>query len=81
MFAHPSSIPQSSWCDISLNYVTADALGASNMSIPQYVYVTSYNGIAGDNFQVFYSQSNSPTGTPPAGAKSRALIGGLVLPD
>jgi hypothetical protein len=50
------------------------------MTVPQYVYVTNYNGVQGDNFQVFYSQSSSPTGTPPANATTRADIGGLVVP-
>jgi hypothetical protein len=42
------------------------------------VYVTNYNGIPGDNFQVYYSQSPAPTGTPPAGAKAMAGVVGLV---
>jgi surface-anchored protein len=81
MFYHPSAAPTSWWLDIDMDYVTSDALGTSNMNIKQYVYVTNYNDVVGDNFQVFYSQSNSPTGAPPSGAKPRALIGGLVLPD
>jgi hypothetical protein len=80
-FANPSGAPQSWWSNISMNYVTSDALGTSDMTIPQYVYVTNYNGTQCDNFQVFYTQSNSPTGKPPAGAKSMSLIDGLVLPD
>jgi hypothetical protein len=66
--------------NISMTYVTLDDLGKSDMSVPQYVYVTSYNGTAGDNFQVFYSQTPSPTGTPPPGARPRPGIVGLVLP-
>jgi hypothetical protein len=42
------------------------------------VDVTNYDDNQGDNFQVFYTQSNSPTGTPPAGAKPMADIVGLV---
>ena len=80
LFANPSQAPQSWWTNISMNYVTSDSLGTSTMSVPQYVYVTNYDDVQGDNFQVFYSQSNSPTGTPPANATTRALIGGLVVP-
>jgi hypothetical protein len=77
-FAHPPQAQSSWWYDISMSYVTSDSLGTSNMSIAQYVYVTNYNGIAGDNFQVFYSQSNSPTGTSPPNAMPMSLIDGLA---
>jgi hypothetical protein len=80
LFARPSTIPASWGNNIDLGYVTQDALGGSNMSIPQYVFVTGYNGIQGDNFQVFYSKTPSPTGTPPANATTMADIGGLVVP-
>jgi PKD repeat protein len=80
-FANDSQA-QPSWCaNISMNYITSDSVGTSNMSVPQYVYVTNYNDVQGDNFQVFYTQSNSPTGKPPANAKTRSGIDGLVLPD
>jgi hypothetical protein len=78
-FGHNSAAQQSWWFDIALSYVTSDSLGTSNMSIPQYVYVTNYNDIANDNFQVFYTQSPSPTGPVPPGAKTMALIEGYVL--
>jgi hypothetical protein len=81
VFAHPSTANSSWWYDISMSYITSDSLGTSNMSIPQYVYVTSYNGIADDDFQVFYSQSPAPTGTLPPGTSPMALILGLVLMD
>jgi hypothetical protein len=45
------------------------------------VYVTNYNGIQGDNFQVFYSQSPSPTGTRPANATTMPGVLGYILPD
>jgi PKD repeat protein len=80
-FSHPSEAPSTWWFDISMDYLTSDSLGTSNMHIAQYVYVTNYNDIQGDNFQVFYTQSNSPTGTPPSGAHTMALIDGLVLAD
>jgi hypothetical protein len=51
------------------------------MSIPQYVYVTNYNDIQGDNFQVFYTQANSPTGALPANATTMAGINGYIVPD
>jgi PKD repeat protein len=77
-FAHPSTAPTSSWLDISMDYTTSDSLGTSNMSVAQYVYVTNYDNITGDNFQVFYTQSNSPTGAPPAGSTTMAYIGGYI---
>jgi hypothetical protein len=64
--------------NISMDYVTSDDLGTSNMSVPQSVFVTNYNGVSGDNFQVYYSQTPSPTGKPPAGAKTRSGIEGLI---
>jgi PKD repeat protein len=75
-FAQPST---AFTANIDMDYITSDATGGSNMSIPQYVYVTNYDGIQGDNFQVFYSQSSSPTGTPPATAKTMVAIIGLVV--
>jgi hypothetical protein len=54
-------------------------MGTSDMSIAQYVYVTNYDDIAADNFQVFYTQSNSPTGKPPTGSHTMTGIVGLVL--
>lgn len=80
-FAHPSAASQSGWCDIAMSYVTSDATGTSDMSIPQYVYVTNYNDVSGDNFQVFYTQSPSPTGTVPSGATKMTYINGYVEPD
>ncbi len=80
-FSHPSAAPQSWWYDVSMDYITSDAQGTSNMSIPQYVYVTNYNDVQGDNFQVFYTQSPSPTGTVPAGATTKQYINGYVEPD
>ena len=37
-------------------------------------------GVVGDDFQLFYTQSTSPTGTAPAGATMRQYINGLVKP-
>jgi hypothetical protein len=71
-FAHPTTAPKSWWFDVSMDRVTSDSLGTSNFSVPQYVYVTDYNGVVGDNFQVFY------TASAPAGATTRALINGKV---
>ena len=65
--------------NISMNYVTGDALGTAQMSVPQYVEVTNYNGAQRNNFQVFYSQGASPTGSAPAGAVTMTDIAGLVL--
>jgi hypothetical protein len=62
-FANPSTAPQSWWYNIAMSYVTSDSLGTSNFSIPQYVYVTNYNGIQGDNFQVFYNQNHPANAT------------------
>ena len=61
-FAHANSAPQSWWFDVAMDWITSDSLGTSNFGIPQYVYVYNYNGISGDNFEVFYKQ-NSPTTT------------------
>jgi PKD repeat protein len=72
-FAHPSAAPSSWWLDISLDYITSDSLGTSNFGVPQYVYVYNYNGVVGDNFQVFYSNNH------PAGTTTRQYIGGYVL--
>jgi hypothetical protein len=72
-FGHSSAAPQSWWYDIAMSYVVSDSLGTSNFSVPQYVYVTNYNGTQGDNFQVFYSQNH------PAGARQMALILGYVM--
>jgi hypothetical protein len=78
-FASPSQA-QPSWCyNIAMSYLTSDSLGTSNMSVAQSVHVTNYNDIAGDDFQVYYSQSASPTGTPPANAKTMAGILGYVF--
>jgi hypothetical protein len=74
-FAHSSAAPQSWWFDVTMTYITSDSLGTSNFSVPQYVYVVNYNGVAGDNFQVFYTQDH------PANATLRALIQGYVLAD
>jgi PKD repeat protein len=71
-FAHPSAAPKSWWYDVSMSYIVSDSLGTSNFSIPQYVYVTNYNGISGDNFEIYYKQS------APAGAVPMALILGMV---
>jgi hypothetical protein len=77
-FGTPSQA-QASWCaNIAMDYLTADSTGTANMSVPQYVYVTNYNGVQGDNFQVFYDQSPSPTGAAPADATTVAGIQGLV---
>jgi hypothetical protein len=80
-FDTPAAAPSNFCANISMDYLTADATGTSNMKIPQYVYVTNYNGVQGDNFQVFYKESNSPTGTPPSNAKPLAGIDGLVAPS
>jgi PKD repeat protein len=77
-FANPSGGYQPWFTNISMDYITSDALGTSNMSVPQYVYVTNYNDIQGDNFQVFYSQTPSPTGKPPANATTVTGIEGMV---
>jgi hypothetical protein len=74
-FGHPSTVPLSRCLDISLDPVTSDALGTSNFSIPQYVYVTNYNDIVGDNFEVFYTRN------APSNAQSQQFIFGKVLPD
>jgi hypothetical protein len=71
-FAHPSTVPQDWWSDVSMSYVTSDDLGTSNFSVPQYVYVYNYNGVLGDNFQVFYSQNH------PADATTRQYIDGYI---
>jgi PKD repeat protein len=81
-FANPSSNAFGSTNgNISMSYITSDSLGTSNMSIPQYVYVTNYNDVQGDNFQVFYTQTPSPTGSIPVGAKTLSGISGYILPD
>jgi len=49
------------------------------MNIPQSVDVTNYDDVQGDDFQVFYSETPSPTGTAPASAKSMSDIAGLVV--
>jgi hypothetical protein len=78
-FANPPQA-QPSWCaNISMDYVTSDSLGTSNMNIAQYVYVTNYNDTQGDNFQVFYSQTPSPTGAIPSNATTRADINGKIV--
>jgi hypothetical protein len=79
-FANPSQVPPSSCYNIAMNYVISDALGTSNMSIAQYIYVTNYNDGA-QNFQVFYSQTPSPTGPLPPGAKTMTDILGEILLD
>jgi len=71
-FAHPKTAPTSWWYDVSMYRVTSDSLGTSNFSIPQFVYVNDYNGVVGDDFQVFYADS------APAGTTTRSLIGGKV---
>jgi hypothetical protein len=74
-FGHPSQAPSGWWYDVSMSYVKSDALGTSNFSIPQYVYVTGYDGVSGDDFEVFYTQS------APGNAKPQQYILGEVLPD
>jgi hypothetical protein len=72
-FAHPSTAPQSWWLDISLDAISSDSLGTSNFSIPQYVYVTNYNDIPGNNFQVYYNRN------APANATTQQYINGKVV--
>jgi hypothetical protein len=43
--------------------------------------VTNYNDVQGDNFQVFYTQTPSPTGSLPVNAITMSLIVGDVVPD
>jgi hypothetical protein len=72
-FAHPSTAPAAWWYDVSTSYLTSDSLGTSNFSVPQYVYVTNYDGISGDNFQVFYTQN------APSNATTQKYILGKVV--
>jgi hypothetical protein len=74
-FAHFSTAPKSSWEDITMNYIVSDSLGTSNFSIPQYVFVTNYNGTANDNFEVYYKEENHP-----ANAVTMPLIYGYITP-
>jgi PKD repeat protein len=80
LFANPSQAPSSWWANIAMDYLTSDSLGSSALNVPQFVYVTNYNQVQGDNFQVFYTQSPSPTGPAPANATTRPDIDGLVVP-
>jgi chitodextrinase len=88
-FAQPRTIPQSGasveMFNIQMLYVGPGTfLDGAYEGAPQYVYVTNYNGIVGDNFQVFYDQGPSPTDAPagsgiiPTGVTRRQLIGGYV---
>jgi hypothetical protein len=65
--------------NIIMDYITQDDLGTAQMNDPQYVYVNNYNDVLGDNFQLYYSQTPSPTGTIPANATTRAEIVGSVV--
>ncbi len=73
--------------NVNMDYMTAtDASGTPNLSVAQYVNVTNYNGISGDNFQVCYNKSPSPTdnpagsGTPGCGGSTATmpLVAGYV---
>jgi hypothetical protein len=77
-FANPAQAAQGSCSNISMDYVTSDALGTSDMSILENVYVTSYDDVQGNNFQVFYAETPSPNGTHPANAKAMTDINGLI---
>lgn len=46
-----------------------------------YTSSTNYNGIQGDNFQVFYNQSNSPTRSVPTTAEQMPGILAYTLAD
>jgi PKD repeat protein len=72
-FAHPHAGQVDGLYDVWLDPIVQDALGTSNFSVPQYVYVYAYNGVSGDNFEVFYP-NNSPTTT------TRPYINGYVEP-
>jgi hypothetical protein len=61
-FSHPAQGHADWQFNVSLDPITVDALGTSDFSVPQLVYVYDYNGVAGDNFQVFYT-GHSPTTT------------------
>jgi PKD repeat protein len=65
-FANPSSnaFGMTNY-NVSMTYIVADAKGTSNLSIPQLVYVYNYNGVQGDNFEVFYSVNSPTTNTQP----------------
>jgi len=78
-FANPAQAPQNWWSNIAMSYLTSDSLGTASMNIPQNVDVTNYDDVQGDNFQVFYSETPSPTGTAPANAKTVSDIDGLVV--
>jgi hypothetical protein len=76
-FGVPGTVP-SDWCsNIALGWVDWDSLGVSDASVPQYVYVTNYNGVPGDDFQVFYADDSSPTGKP-SNADTKPGIDGVI---
>jgi PKD repeat protein len=61
--------------DINMNYAgSSGSYGAANYSIPDQVYVVNFNGVAGDDFEVYYSQS-APAGTTANSLCYGALVG------
>jgi hypothetical protein len=64
-FSHPAQGHADWQFNVSLDPITLDALGTSDFSVPQIVYVYDYNGVAGDNFQVFYTGHSPSTTTRP----------------
>jgi PKD repeat protein len=77
-FAQPPQLPASWEYNI---YMDSSSIDSVNVNIPQYVYVTNYNGIVGSNYQLFYTQTPSPTGPLPPNATTMQWIDGYVLPD
>jgi hypothetical protein len=60
--------------DINMNYAgSSGTYGAPNYAIPDQVYVVNFNGVAGDDFEVYYSQS------APAGATANSLCYGALV--
>jgi len=45
-----------------------------NPAVPDLVYVYDFNGVAGDNFQLFYNNNHPPSAT------QRARIQGYIQP-
>src|SRR5207253_3491979 len=73
-----NSAPQSWWFDIAMDWITSDSLGTSNFGIPQYVYVYNYNGISGDNFEVYYKQNSDRKSTRLNSSHVATSYAGLV---
>jgi hypothetical protein len=83
-FAHPSQSVAADLYDVDMKYPGDAASNPTTYIVPVRVFVYNYNGVAGDNFQVYFTQQQAnyilphTSSTPTPGGNVGSPVSGLT---